>query len=334
MKAKHVRLERRPDGFPTSDILRIETIELPDLAPGQVRVRNLWMSVDPVLRTRLDAAAGGLPPIGIGETLPGYAIGEIEASASEDYRAGDTVFSQLGWREAFVADARDVRLVDAVAGLPLSAHLGPAGISGLTGYFAVEHYAELREGDVVLVSAATSMVGSIACQFAKIRGHKVIAIVGNAEKADYVAKLFAADVVIDRHNSPNLREAIGRAAPEGIDVFIDSVGGALLEAGIANMNPFGRIVSAGMFEVYNMKEGICAPRNLFQIIPKRLSIQGIVGADHLTEMPRFLRDVSHWYRKGQLCWKESIYDGIEAGPQAFIDLMEDRSFGKALVRLG
>jgi NADPH-dependent curcumin reductase CurA len=331
--SREIRLAARPRGEPRLDDFEPATVELPDEpGDGEVLVRNLLMSVDPYMRGRMDDRPSYVPPFRVGEPLGGGAVGEVVASSVEEIGAGDVVLHDRGWREYALLPARAARRVD-VSLAPPSAYLGALGTTGLTAYVGLLDIAELRDGDVVFVSGAAGAVGSLAGQLAKVRGHVVIGSAGSAEKVAHVRDELGFDAAFDYHSGP-VRELLRAAAPDGIDVYFDNVGGEHLEAAISAMHPHGRIALCGAISAYNATEPPCAPRNLPQAVGKRLTLRGFIILDHGDRHRAFVEEVAPLLRDGRIKARETIVDGgVDAAPQAFIDLLRGANTGKMLVRL-
>lgn len=328
--SREVRLRVRPQGAPTLEDFVVERVDLPELGPGEVRVRNVWMSVDPYMRGRMLERESYVPPFEIGAALQGGAIGRVVASHDDRFAPGDSVISMMGWREAFNASADALQKVD-TARLPGEAYLGVAGLPGLTAWIGVTEIAGVKEGDVVFVSAASGAVGSVACQIAKILGATVIGSAGGAEKCAYLREI-GVDRVIDYKAVDDLTAALREAAPDGIDVYFENVGGAHLEAALEVAKPFARFAICGMITQYDPT--VPGPANIAAVIRKRISIKGYVVSDHFGRMPEFVAAASAWIDAGRLTWRASVDEGIEAAPGAFLKLFSGENFGKMLVRLG
>ncbi len=289
------------------------------------------MSVDPYMRGRMSEAKSYAAPYQIGEPLYGGAVGEVVASRAGGFAEGDVVLHQLGWREYTKLPAKRARKVEA-PGVPPSAFLGVLGMPGLTAYVGLLDIASLRDGDVVFVSGAAGAVGSLAGQIAKLRGHTVIGSAGSPEKVEHVLTDLGFDAAFDYHDG--VRKQLRAAAPDGIDVYFDNVGGEHLEAAIATLNTFGRVAMCGAISTYNATELPPGPRNLFQAVAKRLTLRGYIITDHEDRYGDFVRDVGAWVAEGRVKFRETIVDGgVEAAPQAFIDLLRGANVGKMVVRL-
>jgi NADPH-dependent curcumin reductase CurA len=332
MRSREIRLKSRPAGEPTPDNFELAEVEVPSPGPGEVLVRNRWMSVDPYMRSRMIDRPSYVPPFQLGRALEGGAVGEVVVSADPGFTPGDMVLSMLGWREAYAAPAKHLTKLD-THGLPEQAFLGAAGMPGLTAWVGLHKIAEIKEGDVVFVSAAAGAVGSVACQLAKAQGCTVIGSAGGADKLEFLKEI-GVDHGFDYREEPDLAAALARVAPKGIDVYFDNVGGDHLEAALQAARPFARFAMCGAISQYNDLDAAPGPKNLFYVIGKRLKLQGFIVSDHFGETPRFLAQVSVLARQGKLTWRETVDHGIEAAPGAFIKLFTGGNIGKMLVKLG
>jgi hypothetical protein len=273
-----------------------------------------------------------VPPFQIGGALQGGAVGEVVASNDPAFAVGDAVQSMWGWREAFNAPANTLQKLDTSSGLPLQAFLGVAGMPGMTAYAGLLRVAGLKDGDVVFVSAAAGAVGSVVCQIAKIKGHTVIGSAGGPEKAAFL-KSIGVDHVIDYKAVPDLKAALREAAPKGIDVYFENVGGEHLEAAIDSARPFARFALCGMISQYNETGEPKGPSNIIQAVGKSLKLEGFIVSNHYDMLPDFLRDMSAWIGSGQLQWKDTVDEGIDNAAGAFIKLFKGENMGKMLVKL-
>jgi hypothetical protein len=329
--SREIRLTSRPLGTPTVDNFELVETEVPDPAPNEVRVRNLWMTVDPYMRSRMSDAPSYMPPFELGKVMSGSAIGEVEASNVEGLRPGDLVTSFCGWREVFNAPAGQLKKLDS-HGLPAQAVLGSAGGSGLAAYAGLLEVARLRPGDVVFISAAAGAVGQVACQIAKLKGNQVIGSAGGPRKTAFLRDL-GLDGVIDHRSATDLKAALAAAAPEGIDVYFDNVGGAHLEAALAVANPGARFALCGMISQYNVTDREYPVDGLVQIVKKRLRLEGFLVSSYLALMPQFLEEFAGWVAEGKMIWRETVVEGLENAPEAFLKLFSGDNFGKIVVKL-
>ncbi|MEM0986968.1 MAG: NADP-dependent oxidoreductase [Pseudomonadota bacterium] len=335
--SKDWTLSARPVGEPKPEDFALVDSEAADPKPGEIQVRNTWMSVDPYMRGRMMDRKSYVPPFQIGEVLQGGAVGVVEASNHPDFSAGDKVLSIAGWRSAWTAAPAAVMAEKLPpADLPDSAFLGIAGMPGLTAYSGILRIAALKEGDTVFVSGAAGAVGSAVVQIAKIKGCTVIGSAGGPEKAAYV-KSIGADHAIDYREHRGwqaLANAIYGAAPQGIDVYFDNVGGDHLTAAIEAARPFARFALCGAIEQYNNTEPAPGPHNLIQTVGKQLTLKGFIVSSHGDMRADFLRDVSTWIGSGQLKYEETVMEGIEKAPEAFLGLFKGSNTGKMLVKIG
>jgi NADPH-dependent curcumin reductase CurA len=333
VQSTEVRLAARPHGWPTAETFEIARAEVGDPAPGQLLVRNLMMSVDPYMRGRMDDRKSYVPPFQVGQALEGGAVGEVVESAADGFKPGDIVLHGLGWREYALVDGRSAAKVDPSLA-PLGAYLGVLGMTGLTAYAGLLRTAEFKAGDVVFVSSAAGAVGQVVGQLARLKGAgKVIGSAGSAAKVAYLTGELGFDAAFDYHDGP-VREQLHAAAPDGIDVYFDNVGGDHLEAAIAELRLHGRVTVCGMISVYNATEPTPAPRNLSQLISKRLTLRGMLVGDHGDLREAFIADVAPLVAAGSIRYNETVFEGLERAPEAFLSMLRGDAIGKNLVRIG
>jgi NADPH-dependent curcumin reductase CurA len=325
-------LAARPVGEPSASDFEYVVTQVSEPGPGQILVRNDWLSVDPYMRGRMNDVESYIPPFGVGEVMTGGAVGTVLASASEEIPAGSTVLHFLGWREYALMDAPAAQIVD-TALAPPQAYLGVLGTTGLTAYAGVTEIAPVRPGDVFFVSAAAGAVGSVAGQLARKLG--AATVIGSAGGPDKVARLvtdYGFDAGID-YRQGDLPGQLAAAAPSGIDVYFDNVGGDHLEAAIGAMNRYGRIALCGAIGVYNAVDPQPGPANLPLAIGKRLSLRGMIVTDHMDLLPEYVTRAAPWLREGTLRADETILSGIENAVEAYFAMMRGANTGKMLVRL-
>lgn len=328
--SREIRLAARPHGWPTAETFALAEVALPPLRDGQVLVRNLYMSVDPYMRPKMNEGKSYTPPYKVGASLEGGAIGEVVESRAPAIAPGDVVMSIFGWRDAFVADAGAVHVLDRSV-RPLTAHLSVLGGTGLTAWVGLK-LGDVKAGDRVFVSGAAGAVGSLAGQLAKLRGCFVVGSAGSAEKVRILKEEMGFDAAFN-YKDGDIPAQLAAAAPDGIDVYFDNVGGAHLEAAIGAMRDHGRVIACGAVSRYNDATPEPGPRNLFQIVAKRLTIRGFIVFDWLAERPAFLQEVTALLAQGKLRSRETIVDGLEQAPQAFLDMLRGGNVGKMLVKL-
>jgi NADPH-dependent curcumin reductase CurA len=327
--ARAWHLMSRPIGMPTPDNFALKEIALPALDDGMVRVKNHFLSVDPYMRGRMNDTKSYVPPFALDAPMEGGAVGEVVESRDPGFKPGDTVMHMLGWRDEAVAPASALNKLPDLGVAP-QAFLGILGLTGGTAYFGLLEAASAKEGDIVFVSAAAGAVGSAVVQIAKARGMTVIGSAGGAEKCDYVRSL-GADEVIDYKAGP-LVKSLGAAAPKGIDVYFDNVGGDHLDAALAHARKDARFAICGMIDNYNRGEPAMF-RYIMRVIGMRIRLQGFIWTDYLGHMGDFYRDMGGWIANGQVKSRETVVDGLEQTPEAFLGLFSGKNTGKMLVKL-
>jgi NADPH-dependent curcumin reductase CurA len=327
---REIHLAARPIGWPGHDDFRVVETTLPDPGPGQVVVRNTFLSVDPYMRGRMNDTKSYLPPFRLDAPMDGGAVGEVLASQVEDVAIGATVLHQAGWREHALLDADQVRVVD-VSRAPASAYLGVLGMPGLTAYVGLTRVAAVQEGETVFVSGAAGAVGSAAGQMAHLLGAaKVVGSAGTADKVAWVTEELGFDAAFDYHDGPVVRR-LKEHAP--VDVYFDNVGGEHLEAAISCMADFGRIAACGAIASYNDTDPSPGPRNMMMVISKRITLRGFIVLDHYDLAGEFYRTAAGWLDDGKLGYRETVVEGLESAVDAFLDLHRGTNTGKMLVRL-
>jgi NADPH-dependent curcumin reductase CurA len=329
---RQIVLASRPSGWPTADNFLLTETERPELADGQIRVRNLFMSVDPYMRGRMNDVKSYVPPFRLGEPLEGGAIGSVTESRSPDLAEGDLIVHMLGWREEAVLPARHAQKVPAVEGQSPSAYLGVLGMTGLTAYAGLLDVASMKEGDVVFVSGAAGAVGSEAGQIARLKGAaRVIGSAGSDDKVRWLREI-GFDAAFNYKTAPVLTQ-LRDAAPDGIDVYFDNVGADHLDAALVMLNVHGRVAMCGAIANYNATEPPPGPANIGLVISKRLTLRGFLVIDHQARMPDMVADVSGWLSEGKLFHTETVVEGLDNAPVAFIDLLRGANTGKMIVSI-
>ncbi|MFC8127691.1 NADP-dependent oxidoreductase [Streptomyces sp. NPDC057302] len=326
-------LVRRPNGWPVPDDFALREAPVAAPADGQVLVRNLHFSVDPYMRGRMNDVKSYTPPFQLDQPMQGGAVGEIIASNAEGFAVGDHVLHFAGWREYATVPAKHAVKVDAQAA-PLSAYLGVLGMPGLTAYAGLFEVASFKEGDAVFVSGAAGAVGSQVGQLAKLKGaSRVIGSAGSDEKVKKLVEEYGFDAAFNYKDPRPVVEQLKEAAPDGIDVYFDNVGGEHLEAAISRLNVHGRATICGMIAAYNDTEPTPGPRNMAMIIGKRLRLQGVLVGDHEALQPQFVSEVGAWIRSGELKYDETFVEGVENGVEAFLGMLRGENTGKMVVSL-
>jgi hypothetical protein len=327
--ARAWHLKSRPTGMPTDDDFELKETGLPPVGEGQVRIRNLWLSVDPYMRGRMNDVKSYVPPFQVGEPLEGGAVGEVIESKAEGFSPGDLVLHMGGWRDEAVASARGVNKLPDL-GLDPQKFLGVLGVTGATAYFGLLDVASAKPGDIVFVSAAAGAVGSVVVQLAKAKGMTMIGSAGGPEKVKLVRSL-GADYVID-YKAGSVLKSLAAAVPDGIDVYFDNVGGDHLDAAFALARNNARFAICGMIGAYNDP----APsqfRFIQRIIAARIRLKGFIVFDFQSRMDEFYREMGGLVTSGAVNAQETVVEGLEKTPDAFLGLFKGENTGKMLVRL-
>ena len=303
---------------------------MPPLQADQVLVRNIFMSVDPYMRGRMNAGKSYVPSFEVGRALEGGAIGEVVESHAKEFKSGDVVTSRYGWREFFVAAPNELHAVDKAV-QPLSVHLGALGMTGMTAWAGLT-LVEVKAGDVIFISGAAGAVSNVAGQLAKLRGCRVIGAAGSTEKVRSLMGECGFDVAFNYKTGPT-SDQLNRAAPDGIDVYFDNVGGELLEVALSALRVHGRIIACGGIAAYNDEKPRPGPANLFNMTTKRLTMKGLIVGDWLSRQGEFDEEVGGYYRAGKLKNKETVVEGIDHAVDAFLGLFTGGNMGKMVVKL-
>ncbi len=332
MDAREIRLKSRPVGLPQAADFEVATVTLGAPGPGDVLVRNRFMSVDPYMRGRMVDRKSYVPPFALGKALEGGAVGQVVESGDPGFAPGDWVLSMWGWREAFVMPAATLTRLAIPEGTPPQAFLGVLGMPGLTAWSGLLEIGQPKAGETLFVSGGAGAVGSVVAQIGKIRGCHVVATAGSDAKCQWLRDA-GIDAAINYRTCGNLLDAVRAAAPRGIDIYFDNVGGEHLEVAIELANPFARLVECGMIASYNATDLPPGPRNIIMVIGKSLRMQGFIVTQFQHLEPRFRADMHGWIAEGRMRWEETVVDGIEAAPSAFIGLFTGANTGKMLVRL-
>jgi NADPH-dependent curcumin reductase CurA len=327
--ARAWHLKSRPEGLPTADNFELKDIELPPVGDGMIRVRNRWLSVDPYMRGRMNDVKSYVPPFQLGEPMDGGAVGEVVESEADGFAAGDLVQHMAGWRDEAVISGRGATRLPELGAEPQK-FLGILGVTGATAYFGLLDAASAKEGDIVFVSAAAGAVGSAVVQIAKAKGMTVIGSAGEAGKCEFVRSL-GADQVVDYRAGPILK-GLAKAAPQGIDVYFDNVGGDHLDAALALARNNARFALCGMIEGYNKPEP-AKLRFLMRVIAARIRLQGFIVFDYFPRLPEFYAEMGPWVADGTVKSTETVVEGLDKMLDAFLGLFKGANTGKMLVKL-
>jgi NADPH-dependent curcumin reductase CurA len=327
---REIRLASRPNGIPTAANFTLARTELESLQDQEVLVRNLFMSVDPYMRGHMNDGKSYVPPFELGKPLEGRAVGEVMESRAKEFKPGDAVTSNFGWRDYFIASPKVLHGVSRAV-QPLSVYLGALGMTGMTAWVGLR-VGEVKAGDIIYISGAAGAVGNVAGQLAKLRGCRVIGSAGSMEKVQFLREECGFDIAFDYKVGP-IVEQLQLEAPDGIDVYFDNVGGETLEAALSALRVHGRIIACGGISGYNAEEPRPGPSNLFNIITKRLTMKGMIVSDWLDHQAKFEKQVGGYLRAGKLKNKETVVEGLDQAVDAFLGLFQGQNVGKMVVKL-
>lgn len=332
MKNKQVCLASRPSGWVTQENFSLRETDVGEPGSGEVLVRNLYMSVDPYMRGRMNDVKSYIPPFQVGEVLQAGVVGEVVSSRFDGLSEGDHVTGMLGWENYSIADGRLLRKIPR-SEAPLSWHLGILGMPGMTAYVGLTKIAAAKKGEQLFVSAASGAVGSVVGQLGKILGCRVAGSAGSDEKVALLTGEFGYDAAFNYKTSESLLQSVKEACPKGVDVLFENVGGEQMEAVLWCMRDFGRIALCGMIADYNAAEPPPGPRGMMLMVGRRITMRGFIVTDHPETCEEYVRKAARWVAEGKLKYRETIAEGVENAPQALIDLLKGGNTGKQIVQL-
>ena len=331
--SKYISLkEYVPVGMPKISNFELKTEEIKLTNEDEVMVLNEWISVDPYMRARMTEKKNYKEPFQIGKPMDGAAIGKVIKSNSKNYKEGDIVTSNLGWRDKFVTQENNVKKI-ITNNMPLSSYLGPLGMTGHTAYIGLFKIGEIKKNQTILVSSAGGSVGSTVCQIAKMMDCKVIASTGSDEKVEWLKNELKVDHAFNYKKIENLVLHFKDVCPEGFDLYFDNVGGDFLESAIFRMKNFGKIIICGRISQMSATSTGSGLKNMAHVLVKRLTIKGFLIFDHENDTDDFQKDMNKWITEEKIKFKETVYEGIENTPKAFIDLLNGKNIGKMLVKI-
>ncbi|WP_339851328.1 NADP-dependent oxidoreductase [uncultured Nisaea sp.] len=329
-------LASRPDGAPVAENFRLDEAEIPVPGEGEMLLRVIYLSLDPYMRGRMSDAKSYAAPVPIDGVMEGETVAEVMVSNNPDYVPGDIVLARAGWQSYGLSDGSGVRKV-ARGSVPISTALGVLGMPGLTAYAGLKNIGMPKEGETVVVAAASGPVGSAVGQIAKIRGARAVGIAGGAKKCAYLIDELGFDAAVD-HRAPDFAEQLAKACPDGIDVYFENVSGKVFDAVFPLFNQFARMPVCGTIAFYNATNfpemETYVPTLMRAVLTKRLRIQGFIVYDFASDYPDFARDMASWIEEGRVKYREDIVDGIEQAPEAFVGLLKGKNFGKLVVKVG
>jgi len=317
--------------MPVAANFEITDATVPALKEGELLVKSLFISVDPYMRSRMSDAKSYVPSFELGKPMDGGVVAEVIESRHPDFVAGDAVLGHLQWKEIQSVNAQQVNKLDKK--VPLSYYLGILGMPGLTAYFGMNEIGKPVAGETVVVSGAAGAVGMVVCQIARIKGSRVVGIAGNEDKNAYLKDVLKVDEVINYHTEKNMKTAIARTCPDGVDVYYDNVGGEISDAVFANINKFARIILCGQISMYNNTEIPFGPRPQPQMVKKSALMQGFIVSNYSARFGEGVQQLAQWLGEGKLTYKETIVQGFETLPETFIGLFHGKNTGKLLVEV-
>jgi NADPH-dependent curcumin reductase CurA len=330
-----VLLASRPEGAPTPANFRVEEAAMPEPGEGQLLLKVLYLSLDPYMRGRMSAAKSYAAPVPVGAVMEGGTVAEVVASRHDGFAPGDIVLSHSGWQTHALSDGKDLRKLDPAAA-PVTTALGVLGMPGFTAYAGLLTIGKPREGETVVVAAATGPVGSAVGQIARIKGARAVGIAGGAEKCAFLRGELGFDAAVD-HRAPDFAEKLAEACPDGIDVYFENVGGHVFEAVMPLLNPFARIPVCGLIAQYNALEHPGPdrlPGLMRMVLTKSLLVRGFIQHEFVDQRRAFFGEMTQWIAEGRIRYREDIVEGLERAPEAFIGLFEGRNFGKLVIKVG
>jgi hypothetical protein len=328
---KQLILVKRPEGIPDASTWTLETNTIPDISSGEFLVQQHYVSLDPAMRGWMKDSKSYIEPIAIGDVMRAGSIGKIIKSNHSDFQVGDTVTGWGGVQQYAVGTVKNWRKVDSSLA-PMPMYLGTLGMPGMTAYFGILEVGKIKQGDVVLVSAAAGAVGSIVGQIAKIKGCYVVGIAGGKDKCEYLKNELGFDATID-YKSENIFDAVKETCPKGIDVYFDNVGGEILEAALSRLRMRARVVICGAISQYNSVEETKGPRNYLSLLVNRATMQGMLVMDYSPHYHKAIKDMGQWLKQGKLKSKEDIYEGIENFHETFMRLFSGDKKGKLILKV-
>lgn len=329
---KIILLNRRPTGKPTLEDFNFTEEKMPEAGDNEILLKTRYVSVDPYLRGRMRDEKSYIEPFKTGEPVESGIIAEVMETKNPNFKKGDFLNGMLQWKEFQTTNGHGLNKVDPTLA-PLTAYLGVLGLTGITAYLGLEKIGKLKEGETLLVSGAAGAVGSVAGQIGKIKGCTVVGIAGTDEKINRIKREFNFDSGINYKSSENIRKEIDRLCPKGVDVYFDNVGGKILDAALANMNKFGRVINCGAISLYNETEMPMGPRHETLLIKKSILMQGFTVRDYIKEFGPAIKQLARWLKDDRLTYTETIVEGFDNIPQAFLDLFEGKNEGKMIVKV-
>jgi hypothetical protein len=329
---QRIVLNSRPSGLPVAANFRFETIETPVISEGQLLLKPIYVSVDPYLRGRMNDSKSYVPPFQLNQPISSGIVAEIIESKNSSFKAGEYVLGALAWQEYQISDGAGLTKVDPFVA-PLSVYLGALGMTGLTAYFGLTEIGMPKPGEILVVSGAAGAVGTMVGQIGKLLGCRVVGIAGSEEKIALLKSKFGYDEAINYKTTSDMKAAIAKVCPDGVDIYFDNVGGEISDAVLANINKNARIPLCGAISTYNATEEPLGPRIQSTLIKNSALIQGFIVSNYAAKFPQGLVQLGKWFKEGKIQYSETIVEGFNNIPQAFIDLFSGKNEGKMIVKI-
>ncbi|MCI1694234.1 NADP-dependent oxidoreductase [Aneurinibacillus aneurinilyticus] len=329
---QQILLVSRPSGMPTKENFAFKQAPIPDVGENEVLIRTLYLSVDPYMRGRMSDRKSYVPPFPLNEVIVGGIVGEVIESRADDLSEGDIVIGNLGWQLYNIADTAEVRKIDPTIA-PISTYLGVLGMPGLTAYFGLLDIGQPREGETVVISGAAGAVGMLVGQIAKIKGARVVGIAGSDEKIDYITKELGFDAAINYKTTNDIKQALHKACPDGVDVYFDNVGGEISDAVLSLLNHGARIPLCGQISLYNLEKPDIGPRLQSQLLIASALMKGFIVSDYAKQFNEGASQLAQWVQEGKIKYKENIVEGFENTIDAFLGLFTGENLGKQIVKV-
>jgi len=329
---QQIVLASRPAGMPDESTFQFEEREIGEVKDGEILLKTLYVSVDPYMRGRMREGKSYIEPFQLGKVIEGGSIGEVVESKSEQYKVGDVVIGGFGWQTYYKAGEKEVRKIDPALA-PVSTHLGVLGMTGLTAYFGLLDIGKPKEGETVVISGAAGAVGSIVGQIAKIKGARVVGIAGSEEKISFLKDELNFDEVINYRTTEDMKAEIEKTCPNGVDVYFDNVGGEISDAIFTQLNRFARVPVCGAISAYNLEKADVGPRVQGFLIKNSVLMQGFTVGNYSDRFQEGAKQLAEWLQEGKVKYRETIREGFENIPDAFLDLFEGNNIGKLLVKV-
>lgn len=328
---RQVQLASRPKGMVDLSNFTIENGTVPPVKEGEVLVRSMYLTVDPYMRGRMNEGKSYIEPFALHKPLSGGVVGKVEESKSPQFKPGEFVYGFLDWADYSVADAKQLQKLDPKLA-PITTALGVLGMPGMTAYFGLLDVTKPKKGETVLISGAAGAVGSLVGQIAKIQGCRVVGIAGSESKVNYLLKDLGFDAALN-YKDKDFAEKLKKACPQGVDIYFDNVGGDITDQAIKLLNNYARISICGQISMYNLDKPDIGPRNWWQLLIKKAMAKGFIVNDYIERYPEGIKQMGQWIKEGKIKYSETVAEGLENAPKAFLGLFKGENIGKQIVKI-